>query len=1094
MKQIYLFFLCLPFISIAQIENSVKDSRKFIEDGVALHDEKKYDEAIAEFKKVNRNDTNYALALYELANSYVAMEKDSLAVIVCDEALKMRTIFTPNFILYKANALDNMKKSDEAIKLYEEGMAKYPYNSSFYHELAVLKYKKEKYKEAHDLLVKALKLNPYHAASHNLMANLAIKQGKLIPAMLAWQFYLISDNSSMRAKQIIVSLEKLAKNEYEFENSVRIETLSEQDNFSELESLVKSKIALSGKYKSKIKLDFDLVKQMNLIVEKLEVDKADQGFYMQFYAPFFVELYKSKNFEAFVYGILSNMGVEKVNAWNKKNKSKSDAMSTWLVKYISDNYCTIDTEINGEKMKMHTWFSSSRLSSIGNMDAAGNTVGYWRYFYYNGVTRSEGVFDNQGKKAKQWKYYEQTGILKDTESFVDGLLEGSSDEYYEDGSLMAKKNYSKGLLDGKQYLYYPTGIVKNEYDYSAGKLSGVEKAFHENGKLKYEAKLVNSSYEGEIIQYHASGNVMSKSTYAASIRIGHFTDYHDIPGNVINSEGEYVKNLPIGEWKFYHENGKLKTVGSYNSDGYKNGVWKTYDKNGTLTEEETFTDGNYDATSKYYDDEGGLTEEYVYKKGTLQEYKAYDGKGKKIFENKKDGKDNYDVTLYHPNGNKKREGRVNKGVLEGIWNEYNVNGYLTGKAEYVQGKKQNKSMDYFSNSAISSTIEYPKEMQSIELYKQYYINGKLQREGAYIGDNRNGEWRDYFPDGKLSSILYYVDGNLKGWQQYYAANGKLDYEEFIELDLIKKRIYYDTTTNILQVINFEKGNGPIELIYPNGKIKVKGSFKNGKLNGSYISYFPNGKIRSMRSFVDDNLEGELKYYYPNGKTENEYMFVNDLKHGKVKYYYENGNLRREIDYVKGKMEGKDIFYFENKQTEKINENKDDNLEGKSTLYAETGDIQIERTFKKDHLVQYTYLDKTGNKVTPIEIKNATGTIKAYFKNGNPSIEYTIVNSELEGKRTTYHFNGKIESVEYFHGGKQDSTSNYYYPSGVLKETGYWVMNHRHGKFVTYYENGKIEKEESYFNDTRHGPSNYYDQTGKLIKSYLFYDGELFYEN
>lgn len=296
MKKLILHSIILCYtlsFSFAQTSPEV-NSRTIIEKGAEFHDSQKYQEAINEFKKVNKNDTNFVLTCIQLANTYIANEQDSLAIIVCDQASILPSSFSPTILLLKAAALSDLKKEDEAIKLFEEGIKKYPLNNYFYFSLGLLKYNQGKYKQAHDLIVQSIKCNPYHAASHNQMALLALKQGKLIPAILAWQFYLLIDNSSDRARAIIDNLESIAKNEYVFEEAVKVDGLSEQDDFSELEALVKSKVALSNKYKSKIKLSFILTKQVQLIFEKIATVKSDKGFYMEFYAPVFEAMNKKK--------------------------------------------------------------------------------------------------------------------------------------------------------------------------------------------------------------------------------------------------------------------------------------------------------------------------------------------------------------------------------------------------------------------------------------------------------------------------------------------------------------------------------------------------------------------------------------------------------------------------------------------------------------------------------------------------------------------------------------------------------------------------------------------------------------------------------
>src|SRR4051812_30665583 len=305
-NKLFWYSCCLLLLTSRQAFSQSTDelnSRKIIEKGVELHDNKKYDEAIVEYKKVSRSDSNYVLAATELATSYIASGKDSIGLALCNDLLEIPSSYIPTIIALKANALDELKRSDEAVKVYEEGIKRFPLYYSFTYEIGILKLRQEKYKEAYDWFVKSIKVNPYRASTHYYLGYTAMKQGKQVQTMLAWLFYLSIDNSSDRAKDIVFTLEKMAKNEFDFEPVVKVEELDNQDDFAEIETLVKSKIALDKKYKSETKLNYNITKQIQLIMEKMEVVKSDKGFFMQFYAPFYLELYKKKMLEPFSYFI-----------------------------------------------------------------------------------------------------------------------------------------------------------------------------------------------------------------------------------------------------------------------------------------------------------------------------------------------------------------------------------------------------------------------------------------------------------------------------------------------------------------------------------------------------------------------------------------------------------------------------------------------------------------------------------------------------------------------------------------------------------------------------------------------------------------------
>jgi antitoxin component YwqK of YwqJK toxin-antitoxin module len=1081
---IFCFTLSFSFAQAPEV-----DSKKIIIKGVEYHDSEKYQDAINEFKKVNKNDTNFVLACLELANSYIANGQDSLAIHVCDQASILPSSFAPSILLYKANALDNMKKSDEAAKLYEEGIKKYPLNNSFYYELGVLKYRQEKYKEAHDLFTRSIKCNPYHPASHHQMANLALKQGKLIPAVLAWQFYLLVDNSSDRAKSIIGELEKIAKNEYEFKDVIKVEGLSEQDDFSELEALVRSKVALSNKYKSKLNVNFNITKQLQLIFEKITADKSDKGFYMSFYAPIYEAIQKKDYFEAYAYNILAGVNNEDVNAWMKKHKDDSEKFSLWFVNYMGENVSTYETTINGKKVVARHWYQNNKIQAVGNQNAQGGNTGYWNFYYSNGILRSEGAFNDQNKRDGVWKFYYKSGIIKDLENYQNGSVEGIVEEYYSNGSIQTQKNYVASQLSGLQSVYYPTGGKETTYEYKAGKQEGKETNYYRNGKLKYEILMTNGKYEGPLIQYYNNGHIMEKSTFKDNNRTGKYERYYNYPEKALKSEAVYEKGMAIGEYKSYYRNGKLDETGLYNKSGEKDGIWKNYYDNGNLSSEESYSDGKWHGSTKYYDLSGKMIEEYIYKNDILQEYKAFDLAGNIVYQNKKDGKNNYDATLYYSNANKKREGKVLAGKLTGSWKDYNMNGFITSVDNYAEGKKDGKSVTYHDNGKIKAETDYSAG-ETNGYYRQYYKNGKLQMEGAYIGDKEIDVWNSYFINGKLSSINFYNDGNLDGWQEYYSINGKLDYEEFYELGYVKKRVFYDTTGRVDQEVVFNRGTGDLETKYRNGKTNYKVAYKNNLLQGPYVAYYPDGKTMITKTYESGDLEGESKILYPDGKTHWLRTYLDGDRHGKHTQYFEDGTVQRETNYNYGKQDGKTVIYYPNKQVERDYEYKNGEIDGKANIYAENGELAIERTYSNGYILSYSYMDKSGAMVPPIQVKNETGTIKTFYKSGTPALEYTLKNGAIEGKRTMYFPNGKVQEEENYLGNELNGPSKTYYASGKMKSDENYMSDERDGKCVYYYENGKVKSEEYYVSGKQHGICKYYDATGKLTKTFVYYNDEL----
>ncbi|HXC05275.1 MAG TPA: hypothetical protein VNZ86_11020 [Bacteroidia bacterium] len=92
--------------------------------------------------------------------------------------------------------------------------------------------------------------------------------------------------------------------------------------------------------------------------------------------------------------------------------------------------------------------------------------------------------------------------------------------------------------------------------------------------------------------------------------------------------------------------------------------------------------------------------------------------------------------------------------------------------------------------------------------------------------------------------------------------------------------------------------------YPNGIIRMKGLYKNGKREGEWVAYFESGKVQSEGFFTAGNRDHHGIVYYDNGNKMYEGDYKDGIQVGKWKYYKEDGSLKEEVDYSKkSKKEG-----------------------------------------------------------------------------------------------------------------------------------------------------------------------------------------------
>jgi antitoxin component YwqK of YwqJK toxin-antitoxin module len=296
-----------------------------------------------------------------------------------------------------------------------------------------------------------------------------------------------------------------------------------------------------------------------------------------------------------------------------------------------------------------------------------------------------GRIDNLDKKK------EKTAIYAD---FMDQLHK-SSLEYAVDLFESGNKDKSKPVFEylarifadtsEHYYSFYPdqrkkqtivTGVnVKNEKVNQLdnnGKKQGFWTKVYPNGNKAYEVYFKDDIPVGEYKRYHENGKLSVFINYDEKGEWGDAKIYNE--KEILIATGKYHGRLKHGQWLYYMDN--IKVAEDNFVEGKRNGVCRTFFKNGKVSDERNFTADIEDGVWRQYYPSGKVKLETRIDKGIR----------------------NSVYYVYHENGKLETRGRYKNDHMDGEWIYYDEKGLEMEKVSYVMGKAANqKELDEKDN-------------------------------------------------------------------------------------------------------------------------------------------------------------------------------------------------------------------------------------------------------------------------------------------------------------------------------------------------------------------------------------------------------------
>ena len=329
--------------SLMTFGQSGSDKEKALEFGmeaIKIMDEGKYDEAIELLRKAEKLDPERIDYPYEIAYALYSQKEYKKAIKELKKTVIHKDATDQHFQLL-GNCYDNIKKPEEALKVYKQGLEKFPNSGKLYLEQGIVEYFRENYDNAIGYWEKGVEVDPTFSSNYYWLGKIFSYTDERIWSVLYGEVFINLERNSKRT----IEMSAILYDTYKKSINVTSDT-SGGVSFSKIMTVDPTK-----EFKIPFQMTFGLTMTMSLALEIISneteisissINNLRQNFisnwfdqkrekdYPNLLFDFHKQLKEKGYFEAYNYWFLMKGNEDEFGKWYENNETKFNEFADWF--------------------------------------------------------------------------------------------------------------------------------------------------------------------------------------------------------------------------------------------------------------------------------------------------------------------------------------------------------------------------------------------------------------------------------------------------------------------------------------------------------------------------------------------------------------------------------------------------------------------------------------------------------------------------------------------------------------------------------------------------------------------------------------------